>query len=75
MSKSSPRGLHPEQAVLYEAVVRKGLTEVERAAEGIQRRGAILTTLLRLKQVCNHPAHYHGDGSARCRSGRASSTC
>ena len=30
----------------------------------MQRRGAILTTLLRLKQVCNHPAHYLGDGSA-----------
>ena len=47
-----------EQAVLYEAVVRKGMQEVERASEGMQRRGAILTTLLRLKQVCNHPAHY-----------------
>ncbi len=52
-----------EQAILYEAVVRKGLQEVENAGEGIQRRGAILTTLLRLKQVCNHPAHYLMDGS------------
>jgi SNF2-related domain/Helicase conserved C-terminal domain/SNF2 Helicase protein len=52
-----------EQAILYEAVVRKGLQEVEHAGEGIQRRGAILTTLLRLKQVCNHPAHYLMDGS------------
>ncbi|MCA8943801.1 MAG: DEAD/DEAH box helicase [Planctomycetes bacterium] len=56
--------LHPEQAALYEEVVRRGLEEVELAGEGIKRRGAILTTLLRLKQVCNHPAHYHGDGSA-----------
>jgi len=53
-----------EQAILYESVVRKGLQEVEKAAEGIQRRGAILTTLLRLKQVCNHPAHYLMDGSS-----------
>ena len=52
-----------EQAILYESVVRKGLLEVEKANEGIQRRGAILTTLLRLKQVCNHPAHYLMDGS------------
>ncbi len=60
-----------EQAILYESVVRKGLQEVERAAEGIQRRGAILTTLLRLKQVCNHPAHYLGDGSSlHSRSGK-----
>ncbi|HEX5052613.1 MAG TPA: DEAD/DEAH box helicase [Planctomycetota bacterium] len=53
-----------EQAILYESVVRKGLQEVEKAAEGIQRRGAILTTLLRLKQVCNHPTHYLMDGSS-----------
>ena len=38
--------------------------EVELSSEGIQRRGVILTPLLRLKQVCNHPAHYLGDGSA-----------
>ncbi len=56
--------LSREQAILYEAVVRKGLDEVEKAGEGIQRRGAVLTTLLRLKQVCNHPAHYLMDGSS-----------
>ena len=60
-----------EQAILYESVVRKGLQDVERAQEGIARRGAILTTLLRLKQVCNHPAHYLGDGSSlHSRSGK-----
>ncbi|MEZ5966563.1 MAG: SNF2-related protein [Planctomycetota bacterium] len=59
-----------EQATLYEGLVRRGLDELENA-EGIQRRGAILTTLLRLKQICNHPAHYLGDGSAlAARSGK-----
>jgi superfamily II DNA or RNA helicase len=63
--------LSREQAVLYESVVRKGLAEVEKAGEGIQRRGAILTTLLRLKQVCNHPAHFLSDGSSLpARSGK-----
>ena len=63
--------LSREQAILYETVVRKGLQDVERAQEGIARRGAILTTLLRLKQVCNHPAHYLGDGSSlHSRSGK-----
>ena len=63
--------LSREQAVLYESVVRKGLQDVEAAAEGIHPRGAILTTLLRLKQVCNHPAHYLMDGSALAnRSGK-----
>ena len=33
-------------------------------AEGINRRGLVLGTLLRLKQVCNHPAQFLGDGSA-----------
>lgn len=56
--------LTKEQATLYEEVVRKGLEEVETASEGMARRGAILTTLLRLKQVCNHPSHYLLDGSA-----------
>ena len=56
-------GLSREQATLYEKVANDGLDEVEMSAEGIARRGAILTTLLRLKQVCNHPAHYANDGS------------
>ena len=55
--------LTPEQASLYQAVV----DEVEEAideAEGIQRKGMILSTLTRLKQVCNHPAQFLQDGSA-----------
>jgi SNF2 family DNA or RNA helicase len=55
--------LTKEQASLYAAVVE----DVNRAiaeAEGIQRKGLILATLAKLKQVCNHPAHFLGDGSA-----------
>ncbi|HLO02343.1 MAG TPA: DEAD/DEAH box helicase [Symbiobacteriaceae bacterium] len=44
-----------EQAALYEAVVQETLERVA-AAEGIQRHGAILAGLTRLKQICNHPA-------------------
>jgi SNF2 family DNA or RNA helicase len=51
-----------EQATLYEAVVREGLRRIEQA-EGIGRRGEVLATLTRLKQVCNHPTLYLGDGS------------
>ncbi|MDT8324864.1 MAG: SNF2-related protein, partial [Bacteroidota bacterium] len=62
--------LTAEQASLYEAVledVRESLAE----SEGMQRRGIMLTTLLRLKQVCNHPAHFLADGSAlQRRSGK-----
>jgi SNF2 family DNA or RNA helicase len=55
--------LTPEQATLYEAVVRDGLGEIEEA-EGIARRGRVLATLTRLKQVCDHPALFLHDGSA-----------
>ena len=51
-----------EQATLYEAVVRESLKQIERS-EGIERKGEVLTALTRLKQICNHPAHYMGDGS------------
>jgi len=51
-----------EQATLYEAVVREGLRRIEHA-EGIGRRGEVLATLTRLKQVCNHPVLFLGDGS------------
>ncbi|MBO0794113.1 MAG: DEAD/DEAH box helicase, partial [Ktedonobacteraceae bacterium] len=55
--------LTPEQASLYEAVV-KDVEEQLKGAEGMQRRGLILSTLLRLKQICNHPAQFLQDGSA-----------
>ena len=54
--------LSKEQASLYEAVVR----EVEQrlgSADGINRQGLILSTLTRLKQICNHPAQFLHDGS------------
>ena len=57
--------LTKEQAGIYEQVVEKMVNEVERS-DGIQRRGLVLSTLVKLKQVCNHPAHYaqagHRDG-------------
>jgi SNF2 family DNA or RNA helicase len=30
--------------------------------EGMKRRGVILAALMRFKQICNHPAHWLGDG-------------
>ncbi|MFQ5694436.1 MAG: DEAD/DEAH box helicase [Terriglobia bacterium] len=52
-----------EQASLYTAVVREAEHDLEEA-EGIQRRGMILATLSKLKQVCNHPTQFLGDNSA-----------
>lgn len=55
--------LTTEQAALYRAVVAT-LEDQLYQAEGMERRGVILTTLLRLKQLANHPAQFLGDGSA-----------
>ncbi|HAO32060.1 MAG TPA: DEAD/DEAH box helicase [Candidatus Competibacter sp.] len=54
--------LSKEQATLYAAVVRQAEAALE-SVEGIDRRALILSTLLRLKQICNHPAHYLADRS------------
>ncbi|WP_097958708.1 DEAD/DEAH box helicase, partial [Streptomyces sp. wa1002] len=49
--------LTPEQAGLYEAVVRETLAEIS-AADGFERRGLVMKLLTALKQICNHPAQY-----------------
>lgn len=49
--------LTPEQARLYDTVVQDMLRQVDEAT-GIRRRGLVLSGLVRLKQICNHPAHY-----------------
>ena len=54
--------LTKEQASLYEAVL-KDVTEQLKEAEGIQRKGLILATLTKLKQICNHPRQFLQDES------------
>ena len=55
--------LTKEQASLYEAVVRDAGKSLDKT-EGIQRKGVVLATLSKLKQVCNHPAQFLGDNSS-----------
>jgi SNF2 family DNA or RNA helicase len=50
-------GLSEEQATLYEAVVKDTMTKVEHS-EGIERKGLVLSLLMQLKQVCNHPVQF-----------------
>ncbi len=52
-----------EQVTLYEAVLRDVETRLE-DAEGMARRGSILDTLVKLKQVCNHPRQLLSDNSS-----------
>jgi len=62
--------LTKEQASLYAAVVKDAETALTQS-EGIQRKGVVLATISKLKQVCNHPAQFLGDHSAiQGRSGK-----
>jgi non-specific serine/threonine protein kinase len=54
--------LTAEQASLYQAVVDDMMARID-SSEGIERRGLVLATMTKLKQVCNHPAHLLRDGS------------
>jgi SNF2 family DNA or RNA helicase len=49
--------LTEEQATLYEAVVQDVMQEIE-SEEGVKRRGLVLSMLMQLKQICNHPVQY-----------------
>ena len=51
-----------EQASLYAAVVADAEQSLDDTT-GIQRKGVVLATLSKLKQVCNHPAQFLGDHS------------
>jgi hypothetical protein len=51
-----------KQAALYQQAVTDLTAELERA-EGMKRRGVVLASLMRLKQICNHPSQWLGDGS------------
>jgi SNF2 family DNA or RNA helicase len=55
--------LTQEQASLYQATVADMLSRIDEADDDITRRGLVLATMAKLKQVCNHPAHLLGDGS------------
>jgi SNF2-related domain/SNF2 Helicase protein/Helicase conserved C-terminal domain len=62
--------LSKHQAVLYQQAVDDLAGQLE-ISDGIQRRGIVLTQLMRLKQICNHPAQVAGTNDyAAERSGK-----
>ncbi|QIQ01149.1 DEAD/DEAH box helicase [Streptomyces liangshanensis] len=63
--------LTPEQAGLYEAVVRETLAAIA-GADGMERRGLVVKLLTGLKQICNHPAQFLKETAPRLadRSGK-----
>ena len=54
--------LSRKQAALYQQAVKDLAHQLEQS-EGIQRKGIVLSYLMRLKQICNHPSQWLGDGS------------
>jgi superfamily II DNA or RNA helicase len=50
------------QAVLYQQAVKE-LADALSGAEGIGRKGLVLSFLMRFKQICNHPSQWLGDGA------------
>jgi non-specific serine/threonine protein kinase len=54
--------LSRKQAALYQQAVKE-LSEQLDDAEGIRRKGVVLSFLMRFKQICNHPSQWLGDGA------------
>lgn len=49
--------LSQEQTTLYQAIVESTMEQLAEA-KGIQRKGMVLSLLMQLKQICNHPSLY-----------------
>jgi non-specific serine/threonine protein kinase len=54
--------LSRKQAALYQQAV-DDLAEQLETAEGIRRKGLVLSFLMRFKQICNHPSQWLGDSA------------
>lgn len=48
-----------KQAVLYAEII-EGITAALAEVDGIQRKGIILSAIMKFKQLCNHPSQYLG---------------
>ena len=64
-------GLSKVQSRLYGQAVKELAEALQEQQEGMKRRGLILSSLMRFKQICNHPGQALGDGNyAEERSGK-----
>ncbi|EQD77908.1 helicase, SNF2/RAD54 family [mine drainage metagenome] len=54
--------LSTTQAALYQQAVKQ-LAHALEDADGIGRKGVVLSFLMRFKQICNHPSQWLGDGA------------
>ncbi len=54
--------LSPAQAAHYQRAVQEMAKALE-DAQGMGRKGVVLSFLMRFKQICNHPSQWTGDGT------------
>ncbi|WP_334160197.1 DEAD/DEAH box helicase [Muricomes intestini] len=56
-------GLSKKQIVLYRKFISDLEHKLSNSEEGMERRGLILSSIVKLKQICNHPDQYLGGGT------------
>jgi non-specific serine/threonine protein kinase len=61
VEKKEYASLSKKQVVLYSKLVKELKTKLEEA-EGIGRKGLVLASIMKFKQICNHPDQYLGLG-------------
>ena len=54
--------LSPIQTALYQHAVKELASRLENT-QGIERKGLVLSFLMRFKQICNHPSQWLADGA------------
>jgi len=51
--------LSQKQVALYKKLLKQ-IEDKLSSAEGIERKGLVLSSIMKFKQICNHPDHYMG---------------
>ena len=59
LEMNSYPGLSKKQIALYKQLISQ-IEEKLAASEGIERKGLILSSIMKFKQICNHPDQYLG---------------
>lgn len=52
--------LTKKQVILYNKLVNELKVKLEASEEGIERKGLVLASIMKFKQICNHPSQYIG---------------
>ncbi len=60
---NSFNALTKTQHVLYQSEVDKLIEALKNVEEGMQRKGLVLSVLMKFKQICNHPDQFLGNSA------------